>query len=119
MGYAREEREAGVKRDTDREEFWRKAMAEARGSGQSVRAFCHERGLKENLFYHWRREIRTRDAEAGDRAGFVELFRAAGQESRAGVSIRIGERISIVLERGFDAAALKAVLVAVGEVAPA
>jgi transposase-like protein len=108
-----------MKRDADKEKFWRKAIAEARGGGQSVREFCRERGLREDLFYSWRREIRMRDTEAAGEAGFVELVRAAGQENRAGVTIRMGERLSIVLDRGFDATALKAVLAAVGEVAPA
>jgi transposase-like protein len=108
-----------MRRDADKEKFWRKTMAEAGGSGQSVREFCRERGLKENLFYAWRRELKARDTRADDGSGFVELVRAAGHENRAGVSIRMGERISIVVERGFDAAALRAVLAAVGEVAPA
>jgi hypothetical protein len=102
-----------VKRDADKEALWRKTVAEACGSGQSVREFCRERGLKENLFYAWRRELKTRDAESSQRAGFVELVGAAGRDNRAGVSIRVGERFSIVVERGFDAAALQAVLAVV------
>jgi len=106
-----------VKRDADKEKFWRKTMAESCGSGQSVRDFCRKRGLRENLFYHWRRELKTREAEIVQKGGFVELVRPAGGKAGAGVSIRVDDRLSIVLERGFDAAALKAVLAAVGEVA--
>ena len=53
--------EAGMKRDAGKEKVWREAIAEARRSGQSVREFCRQRGLKENLFYSWRRELKTRD----------------------------------------------------------
>ena len=107
-----------MKRDGEKEKFWRKVMADACGGGQSVRGFCRGRGLKEHLFYAWRRELRMRDAEAVGRSGFVELVRpVVGNGS--GVSIRVDGRISIVVERGFDAAALKAVLATVGEVAPA
>ena len=99
-----------MKRDVQKETFWRKTMAEAGGSGLSVRAFCRERGLKEGQFYGWRREIRTRDREAAGQTGFVEVVRAAESPSGAGVSLRVGDRISIVLERGFDVSALKAAL---------
>jgi hypothetical protein len=97
-----------VKRDAEKEKFWRKAIREASGGGRSAREFCRER-----------RELKRRDTEADDGSGFVELLQTAGRENRAGVSIRVGERINIVLERGFDAPALKAVLVVVGEVLPA
>jgi len=99
-----------VKRDASKEKFWRKTMAEACSSGQSVRKFCRKRGLKEDLFYAWRRELKTRDMEAAEQGGFVELVRPAGGKAGAGVSIRIDDRLSIVLESGFDGAALKLAL---------
>ena len=72
-----------MKRDASKEKFWREAMAEAGSSGQSVREFCRQRGLKENLFYAWRRELKTRDAEAAEKGGFVELVRT-GRRGRRG-----------------------------------
>jgi len=86
-------------------------MAEVRSGGQSVREFCRERGLKENLFYSWRRELRMRDAEAAGKSGFVELVRPAAQRAWAGVSIRVEEPVRIELERGFDREVLMAALV--------
>ena len=44
-----------MKRDAGKEKFWREVVGEACGSGQTVREFCRQRGLKENLFYMWRR----------------------------------------------------------------
>ena len=108
-----------MRRNAEKETFWRKTMAEASGSGQSIRAFCQARGLKENRFYFWCREIKRRDAAASGRSGFVELVRAVEPASGAGVSVHIGERVRILLERGFDASALKAVLGALGEGAAA
>ena len=103
-----------MKRDASKEKFWREAIAEAVGSGQSVRVFCRQRGLKENLFYSWRRELRLRDAEAAEPPGFVELVRPGGGGA-AGVSIRIDDRVSIVLQRGFDPEALRATLACLGD----
>ncbi len=99
-----------MKRDPVKEQFWRSAITEADGSGQSVREFCRQKGLKESLFHAWRRQLKQRDAEsAADQTGFMELVAPTGGGG-AGVSIRIDERISIVLQRGFDRELLKAAL---------
>jgi hypothetical protein len=105
-----------ARRNAEKEKFWRATMEEHGVSGKSVRKFCEEKGLNENLFYGWRRELKLRDAEAAGKGGFVELIRRGGQAVTAGVSIRIDERISVVLERGFDGETLKAALAAVGVV---
>jgi transposase-like protein len=115
MNPAQESREACVKRDASKENFWRKTMAEACSSGQSVQEFCQQRGLKPHQFYGWRRELRLRDGEAADRSGFVELVRPAAVGNGAGVSIRIDERLSIVLQRGFDREVLMAALTCLSE----
>ena len=104
------------RRDPGKEKFWRAALREMEGSGLSTRAFCRERGLKENLFYSWRRELKMRDAESKRGTGFVELIRPSGGRGNAGVSLRVDDRISIVVERGFDGETLKATLAVVGEV---
>jgi hypothetical protein len=102
-----------MKRDAGKEKLWRETMAEAQGSGQNVREFCRQRRIKESQFYAWRRELKTRDAEAAEKGGVVELVRPAGGKQGAGISIRIDDRFSIVLERGFDGVALKSALTAV------
>ena len=102
------------RRSSEKENLWRALMQEHGGSGKSVRKFCEEKGLNENLFYVWRRELKLRDAEKAGKGGFVELIRRGGQTGTAGVSIRIGERVSVVVDRGFDCQTLKAVLSAVG-----
>lgn len=48
-------------RDPQREQFWREMVALWRQSGQSVRAFCDERGLSEPSFFAWRRTLSQRD----------------------------------------------------------
>ena len=51
------------RRNAEKERFWRETIAEQGRGGESVRAFCRSRGLRETSFYHWRREIRLRDRE--------------------------------------------------------
>jgi hypothetical protein len=105
-----------ARRNGEKEQFWRAALREAEASGKSVRAFCAEKGLKENLLYAWRRELKLRDAEGRQAPGFVEVLRRGGAEGRGGVSIRLGNGLSIEVERGFDAPTLKAALAVIGEV---
>jgi len=54
-------RETKPRHDPTKEAFWRKAVAEQRRSGQTVRAFCQSRGLTEPSFYAWRAELVRRD----------------------------------------------------------
>lgn len=97
-------------RDTVKEKFWQAKIAEYEKSGLTVRKFCGECGLREVQFYYWRRELKS-DGESGK--GFIELLHSGAESKAAGVSVRIDERISIVLERGFDLETLKAALSAV------
>ena len=49
------------RRDEGKEREWREIIDAQRRCGESVRAFCRDRGLYEASFYRWRREIRLRD----------------------------------------------------------
>jgi hypothetical protein len=42
----------------ERREEWRQRVGQQESSGQSIRAFCRERGLKEHAFYGWRQRLR-------------------------------------------------------------
>lgn len=101
-----------MKRDVAKETYWRAAMAELEGSGQGVREFCRQRGLKERLLYAWSRKLRIRAVESVSKAGFVELVgpSAAGRPVESGVSVRVDDRISIMLGRGFDGPTLTTAL---------
>jgi hypothetical protein len=100
-------------RDAAKEKFWREKMAEHRKRGETVRAFCARNELREVQFFYWQRALKAKNEKKP--AGFVELVRPAGENGTAGVSIRIDDRVSIVVDRGFDEATLKSVLAAVGE----
>jgi len=49
--------------DPAKERYWRGVVRGHRGSGQSVREYCHEAGVKEAAFYWWRRELARRGSE--------------------------------------------------------
>jgi len=112
---AEKEVKKGPRRDPAKEAFWRQRIGEAEASGLSVREFCKDYGLNENQFYAWRRELKLRDVERKTGSGFVELVRAADITGTSGVSLRVDDRLSIVVDRGFDVQTLKAVLLAVGQ----
>lgn len=74
--------------------------------------FCRERGVRESLFYAWKRRIR--EAEAGQ---FVEVKVAAPEEARlpeqardTTIEIRLPKGRSLIVDPGFDAHHLRAVL---------
>src|SRR5450432_4374666 len=47
---------------------WRGLVSEQSQSGQTVSAFCRDRGLRDSLFYDWKKRIREVEA-----AKFVEV----------------------------------------------
>lgn len=44
----------------ERERYWREVVRGQVESGQSVRAYCRDAGVKESAFYWWRRELARR-----------------------------------------------------------
>jgi hypothetical protein len=51
------------KRDRKKESKWRQHVAGQAASGLAVRAYCRGRGLSEQSFHWWRRELVRRDGE--------------------------------------------------------
>lgn len=47
-------------RDIGKEQQWREVIRAQKSSGQSVREFCRQAGVKEAAFYWWRRELARR-----------------------------------------------------------
>ncbi len=92
---------------------WRGLVAEQNQSGQSVAAFCSERGLRSGQFFAWKK--RLREAEA---AKFVAVEVAPVAEAKwpapvvhsGAIEVRLGRGRSLVVEPGFDAHHLRALL---------
>jgi transposase-like protein len=121
MAASQEETMKGPRRDVAKEARWRKLIGEATRSGMSVRAFCERRGLNENLFYAWRRELRTRCLERDganrkkETGKTFALVSADGEGDRAGIEIVLEGGRKLRISRGVDAETLRTVVGALGE----
>jgi len=101
-------------------EKWQRLVSEQARSGQSVAAFCQERGLSEPHFYWWKKRLHESVP-----AKFVEVKLAANGSRLAGsapeprvsddawVEIRLRNGRSVVVGPGFDAGHLHALLAVV------
>ena len=91
---------------------WRGLVSEQSQSGQTVSAFCRDRGLRDSLFYDWKKRVRE-----GEAAKFVEVKVKASSERRTpvperypSIEIRLSRGRSLLVEPGFDASHLRALL---------
>ena len=92
---------------------WRGLVSEQAGSGQSVAAFCRQRGLPASQFFAWKKRLSR--AATGQ---FVEVQVARTEEPAQlkaahgqAIEIRLGGRC-VFVDPGFDADHLRAVLAA-------
>lgn len=93
---------------------WRSLVSEQGTSGQSVSAFCHERGMTSSQLFSWKKRLRE-----AEQAKFVEVQVVPHEEpphpgttperGRA-IEIRLVRGCSLVVEPGFDADHLQALL---------
>jgi transposase-like protein len=91
---------------------WRGLLSEQSQSGQTVKAFCLERGIRDSLFYDWKKRLRESEMEK-----FVEVkvIRAEERAQRSAFSgkpieVRLNNGRSLMVEPGFDANHLHALL---------
>ena len=72
---------------SERRTYWEEAMRRWKESGQSVRAFCRNEGVRESAFYFWRRELAQRshrtEAAKGSRPQASPLTTASHSPERA------------------------------------
>lgn len=76
---------------------WRALIAEQQNSGQSVAAFCRERGLRDGPFYEWKKRLRP-----PEESPFVAVEIAAAEtlESRTPATPVPSAPMEIRLRRG-------------------
>jgi len=98
----------GTKQE-QRRELWHQRIAEQESSGQTIRAYCGERGLKESAFYVWRARLRKQNTPV--RFALVES--KPSMETAAPIELLLagGDRLRIPS----DAGTLKLVLAVLRE----
>jgi hypothetical protein len=93
-----------VNKAEQKRELWRQRIAQQESSGQSIRAFCHGRGLAEHDFYGWRQRLRKQTGPV--RFTLVEAKPAEENFAPIEVLLTSGDRLRIP----HDAATLRLVL---------
>jgi hypothetical protein len=91
---------------------WRGLVAEQGEGGETVEAFCRERGLTTSQFYTWRKRLR---GSIADRFLEVRVAKPAARPApttRGAIAIRLGEGCCVLVEPGFDPDHLRAVVAA-------
>jgi hypothetical protein len=90
---------------------WRKLVSEQARSGQTVLAFCRERGLCRPYFFTWKKRL-----QESATAKFLEVQvteRAPRTADDVGVEIRLQNGRSLMVRPGFDAEHVRALLAVV------
>lgn len=93
-----------MKRPSEQLEFWRQTVAQQERGGQSIRAFCRERGLAEHAFYAWRQRVRREIAVT------FALVETRSETVRPPAMIEVALATGEHLRIPCDAAALRVVL---------
>jgi transposase-like protein len=91
---------------------WRGLISEQGGSGQTIAAFCRERGLTTSQFYVWRKRLRGIAAEQFLEVQVVKAPARPIASNRGAIEIRLAAGRSILVEPGFDPDHLRAVVAA-------
>jgi hypothetical protein len=98
-----------ITKQEQRRELWGQRIAEQETGGQSIRAYCGERELKESAFYGWRGRLRKQNAPV--RFALVETKPAVETPPPLELLLANGDRLRIPS----DAATLKLVLTVLRE----
>jgi hypothetical protein len=91
----------------ERHAHWRTILKDQTASGKDIATYCRELQIHTSLFYTWRRKLREKESCA---RGFVELASHRSTRNDSGVGLRLGGRLFIEVERGFDPSTLLTVI---------
>jgi putative transposase len=86
-------------------EYWSQLIAEQEASGQTIRAFCKERGIGDHSLYFWRKRLRKSEPVQ------FALLKTVSGAAPLELILPSGEQLRI--SNGVDAATLRLVLDAV------
>lgn len=87
---------------------WRELISEQARSGQTVTAFCRERGLCRPYFFVWKKRLREDTTTKFLEVQLRDAASGAPRDTR--VEIRLPNGRSLVVGREFDAEQVRALL---------
>lgn len=90
---------------------WQRLVSEQEHSGQTVTAFCRERGLCRPYFFAWKKRLQESAAAKFLEVRVAEPTLSVPDDSRIEVRLRNGR--SLVVGRGCDAEQVRALLAVV------
>src|SRR5437899_12905463 len=90
---------------------WRELISEQARSGQTVTAFCRERGLCRPYFFVWKKRLGEDTTTQFLEVQLRETTPSAVRDTR--VEIRLSNGRSLLVGRGFDAEHVRALLAVV------
>jgi hypothetical protein len=93
----------------ERSAYWRSLVSKQMDSGLNAAAFCREHQINRDRFYHWRRRLQSEESGNSHLGAFMELV-PYQKESSTGVHIRVGNGLTIEVDRGFDPLTLRAAI---------
>jgi len=96
----------------ERSAYWQGLISKQMDSGLTGAAFCREHHINPGRFYHWRRRFQNEESRDRHLGAFLELV-PYEKKCSAGVHIRLGNGMSIDVERGFDPVSLRAAIQAI------
>ena len=89
---------------------WRNLIAEQKESGQSAAAFCRTRGVREALFYYWKKQLLATSQFVEVQVAKPDLSQRHSRTLGTTIEVRLGKGRSLVVAPEFNAAHLRALL---------
>jgi transposase-like protein len=90
----------------ERAAYWQKLVQEQAESGVNAAAFCKDHQINPQRFYFWCRRFKDESNANKGTGAFLELVPSSKIQG-SGIRIRLNERLSIELDRGFDPCTLR------------
>jgi hypothetical protein len=89
---------------------WRRLVSEQIANGQTVAAFCRDRGIRDWQFYDWKKRVRGAEAAKFLAVEVAAVAKQAPAAADRAIEVRLQRGRSLVIELGFDAGHLRALL---------
>ena len=92
-----------------RVQLWAERIAECRGSGMSVRAWCGENGISEKTYYYWQRRLYQQ--MAAEAVSFAEIPHEVQTGPYSGAAAKISlAGATVEIYPGADAQMIQAIV---------